>query len=73
MAIGDNLKNATPSIFVILKTENRKLALDIWVSILKENNCRWLTKDTLEIVLRDTNGGADYLRFCYDLWMNIHH
>ena len=71
MAIGNNLKNATPSIQAILR--NKDLALEIWEAIIKEKDSKWLTKDVLVDTLRRTNGGTDYLRFCYELWMNIHH
>ncbi len=71
MAIGQNLKMAEPSIQAILR--NQDLAIEIWEAILKEKDSKWLTKNALGDVIRFSNCGTDHLRFCYELWMNIHH
>lgn len=71
MAIGENLSQAKTSIQAILR--NQDLAMEIWEAILKEKGNKWLTKNSLGDAIRTSNSGSDHLRFCYELWMNIHH
>ena len=73
MGLGTKLIDATPSIDAILR--NQELALEIWGLILVEKKSRYVTIAALQnaLLYMNNNRGADKLKFCYELMMNIHH
>ena len=71
MGIGSNLLKASPSIDAILR--NQDTAIRIWAEILKEKENKYLGIEAIKHAIQTANSGATKLKFCYELFMNIHH
>jgi hypothetical protein len=70
LVITGDFKDAKKSIKAIL--QNQYVATEIWEEIIK-NKYIWLKIEHLQNCIRNAYCGADYAKFCKELYNYIHH